>query len=110
MTTKILALTDALGNLVRFRLVPGNHYDSVDVPPPIKGIAFDGIVARRHSFKPARIAFGAAERRPIAHPPIGMPETCLSILNSATYPAKIRRASTANKELTDGQRHEQAKT
>jgi len=27
-TTKILALTDALGNLVRFCLLPGNRYDT----------------------------------------------------------------------------------
>lgn len=45
MTTKILALTDALGNLVRFRLMPGNRYDSVGVPPLIDGIAFDGLIA-----------------------------------------------------------------
>jgi len=45
MTTKILALTDALGNLVRFRLMPGNRYDSVEVPPLIDGIAFDGLIA-----------------------------------------------------------------
>jgi transposase len=45
MTTKILALTDALGNLVQFRLMPGNRYDSIDVPPLIEGIAFDGLIA-----------------------------------------------------------------
>ena len=45
MTTKILALTDALGNLVRFRLMPGQRYDSVEVPPLIHGIAFDGMIA-----------------------------------------------------------------
>lgn len=45
MTTKILALTDALGNLVRFRLMPGNRYDSVGVPPLIDGLAFDGLIA-----------------------------------------------------------------
>ena len=45
MTTKILALTDALGNLVRFLLMPGQRYDSVDVPPLIDGIAFDGLIA-----------------------------------------------------------------
>lgn len=28
MTTKIQALTDALGNLVRFVLLPGNRYDT----------------------------------------------------------------------------------
>jgi transposase len=45
LTTKILALTDALGNLVRFRLMPGNRYDSVDVPPLIDGVAFAGLIA-----------------------------------------------------------------
>ena len=45
MTTKILALTDALGNLVRFRLMPGQRYDSVEVPPLIENIAVDGLIA-----------------------------------------------------------------
>ncbi len=45
MTTKILALTDALGNLVRFRLMPGQRHDSVEVPPLIDGIPFDGLIA-----------------------------------------------------------------
>ena len=45
MTTKILALTDALGNLVRFRLMPGNRYDSVEVPPLIKEVTFNGLIA-----------------------------------------------------------------
>ena len=45
MTTKILALTDALGNLIRFRLMPGQRYDSVGVPPLIEDIAFDGLIA-----------------------------------------------------------------
>jgi hypothetical protein len=38
MTTKILALTDALGNLVRFELLPGNRYDTIGVAPLIKGM------------------------------------------------------------------------
>src|ERR1700681_3681192 len=41
MTTKILALTDALGNLVRFVLLPGQRFDTVGVPPLIEGKAFD---------------------------------------------------------------------
>ena len=45
MTTKILALTDALGNLVRFRLMPGQRFDSVDVPPLIDGLEFDAFIA-----------------------------------------------------------------
>lgn len=45
MTTKILALTDALGNLVRFELLPGQRYDTVGVEPLIKGIAFGALLA-----------------------------------------------------------------
>ena len=45
MTTKILALTDALGNLVRFVLLPGQRFDTVGVPPLIAGLAFDALIA-----------------------------------------------------------------
>jgi transposase len=45
MTTKILALTDALGNLVRFELLPGNRYDTIGLAPLINGIAFDALLA-----------------------------------------------------------------
>jgi transposase len=45
MTTKILALTDALGNLVRFRLMPGQRFDAVDVPPLIEGLSFEALIA-----------------------------------------------------------------
>ena len=45
MTTKILAMTDALGNLVRFVLLPGHRFDTVGVAPLIEGIAFDGLIA-----------------------------------------------------------------
>lgn len=45
MTTKILALTDALGNLVRFVLLPGQRFDTIGVPPLIKGIVFDALIA-----------------------------------------------------------------
>jgi transposase len=45
MTTKILALADALGNLVRFRLLPGQRFDTVGVPPLIDGVAFDALIA-----------------------------------------------------------------
>ena len=34
MTTKILALTDALGNLVRFVLLPGHRFDTVGAIDP----------------------------------------------------------------------------
>jgi len=45
MTTKILALTDALGNLVRFVLLPGQRHDTVGVAPLIEGVEFEGLVA-----------------------------------------------------------------
>lgn len=45
MTTKILALTDALGNLVRFELMPGNRFDTVGVAPLIDGVQFDAMIA-----------------------------------------------------------------
>jgi len=45
MTTKILALTDALGNLVRFVLLPGHRFDTIGVAPLIKDIEFGGLIA-----------------------------------------------------------------
>ncbi len=45
MTTKILALTDALGNLVRFVLLPGHRFDTVGVPPLIDGVMFGALIA-----------------------------------------------------------------
>ena len=44
MTTKILALTDALGNLVRFVLMPGHRFDTVGVAPLIKDIEFGALL------------------------------------------------------------------
>ena len=45
MTTKILALTDALGNLVRFVLLLGQRFDTVGVEPLIEGLSFDAQIA-----------------------------------------------------------------
>ena len=45
MTTKILALTDALGNLVRFVLLPGQRFDTVGVAPLIKDLEFGALIA-----------------------------------------------------------------
>ena len=38
-------MTDALGNLVRFELLPGQRYDTIGVAPLIKGIEFGGMIA-----------------------------------------------------------------
>ena len=45
MTTKILALTDAPGNLVDFNLLPGQRFDTVGVEPLIRNIEFGGLIA-----------------------------------------------------------------
>jgi transposase len=45
MTTKVLALTDALGNLVRFVLLPGQRHDTVGLPPLIDGVSFAALIA-----------------------------------------------------------------
>jgi transposase len=45
LTTKILALTDALGNLVRFVLLPGQRHDTVGVAPLIGDLEFGALIA-----------------------------------------------------------------
>ena len=45
MTTKIVALTDALGNLVRFVLLPGQRFETIGVPPLIDGVTFGALIA-----------------------------------------------------------------
>jgi transposase len=45
MTTKILALTDALGNLVRFVLLPAHRFDTVGMAPLIGGLHFEALIA-----------------------------------------------------------------
>ena len=47
MTTKIVALTYALGNLVRFVLLPGQRFETVGVPPPIDGVTFGALIAAK---------------------------------------------------------------
>lgn len=44
LTTKILALVDALGNLVRFSLWPGQRHDSVGAPDLIGGLTFEALL------------------------------------------------------------------
>ena len=45
MTTKIVALTDALGNLVDFGLLPGQRHDTLGVASLIEYIDFGGLIA-----------------------------------------------------------------
>ena len=44
MTTKIVALVDALGNLVRFVLMPGQRHDMVGVAALIRGVHFGALL------------------------------------------------------------------
>ena len=39
-----MALVDALGDLVRFVLLPGQRHDSIGVAPLIDGITFDALI------------------------------------------------------------------
>ncbi len=45
MTTKIVALVDALGHLVRFVLLPGQRHDLAGVKPLIETVDFDMFLA-----------------------------------------------------------------
>ena len=45
MTTKIVVLLDALGNLIRFVLLPGQRHDVVGVAPLIRDVRFDALLA-----------------------------------------------------------------
>ena len=44
LTTKIVALVDALGDLVRFVLLPGQRHDMVGVEPLIRNVQFDALL------------------------------------------------------------------
>ncbi len=44
MTTKIVALVDALGNLARFELMPGKRHDTIGVAPLIQDVHFDALL------------------------------------------------------------------
>ncbi len=83
MTTKILALTDALGNLVRFVLLPGHRFDTVGVPPLIHGLSFGGLIADKAFDSNAIIADLNDRGARSSFPSIrDAPRPCLSTSNS----------------------------
>ena len=49
MTCKILALVDSLGNLIKFRLMPGQYHDLVETKPLIEDVDFQALLADRKS-------------------------------------------------------------
>lgn len=85
MTTKILALTDALGNLVHFVLLPGHRFDTVGVAPLIDGIVFDGLSPTRPSTAiPSLPTSTGAAPRSSSHSIHGAPHLCRSTLRSTS--------------------------
>ena len=40
-------MVDALGNLVRFVLLPGQRHDTIGVPPLIEGVTFGALLGDR---------------------------------------------------------------
>ncbi|WP_196223146.1 transposase, partial [Roseibium sp. RKSG952] len=45
LTTKVVAMVDALGNLVDFVLLPGQAHDMKGVRPLIEGVSFESLLA-----------------------------------------------------------------
>ena len=60
-TTTIIALVDALSNLVRFLLLPGRAHDMQGVGPLIKGVSFDALLADK-AFDPDWLLHDLNER------------------------------------------------
>ena len=61
VTTKIFALVDVLGNLVRFLLLPGQVHEIKGVAPLIKGVSFDVLRADK-AFDPDWLLHDLNER------------------------------------------------
>ena len=76
MTTKILAMTNALGDLIRFTLLPGQRFDTGGVAPLIEGVEFDGLIADKAFDSDAIIAELSARGAKVVisqHPRRAMP-------------------------------------
>jgi len=65
LTTKIVALVDALGNLARFVLLPGQRHDSIAVKPLITGIDIAALIGDK-AFDNNAVRAELHERRAIA--------------------------------------------
>ncbi|MEZ5932027.1 MAG: IS5 family transposase [Alphaproteobacteria bacterium] len=65
LTTKVLALVDALGNLARFMLMPGQRHDSIGVDSLLDGVTIDALIADK-AFDNNAIRKELAERGALA--------------------------------------------
>jgi transposase len=69
MTTRIMALTDALGNLIDFRLLPGQAHDLHATAALIEGLGCDRLLAdRAFDAHWLREALGGAGIEPVIPP------------------------------------------
>jgi transposase InsO family protein/transposase len=68
LTTKVVALVDALGNLVRFVLLPGQHHDTAGVAPLLTALDFGALLADK-AFDSDIIRADLAERGAVAVTP-----------------------------------------
>ena len=59
--TKIVALVDVLGNLIRFLLLPGQAHEIKGIAPLIKGVSFDALRADK-AFDPDWLLHDLNER------------------------------------------------
>ncbi|HDR28515.1 MAG TPA: transposase [Rhodovulum sp.] len=83
MTTKIVALVDALGKLVRFLLLPGQAHDMKGVAPLIDNVSFGALLADK--------AFDARHCTPVRRMP-WIPEAQVKHLRCRSLePRQIRR-------------------
>ena len=60
-----MALVDALGNLARFILLPGQRHDSIGVEPLIAGVSLDALIGDK-AFDSDRLRAELADRRALA--------------------------------------------
>jgi len=101
LTTKIVALVDALGNLVRLVLLPGQQHDSVGVAPLLRDLDFSALLADK-AFDSDVIRADLAERGAVAvippkanrSPQFPATSTCTSgVIWSRTSSARSRSSA-----------------
>jgi hypothetical protein len=64
----MVALADALGNLVGFELLPGHRFDTLGEAPLLAGLGFGGLIAEKAFDADWILAAGGAEVVISQHP------------------------------------------